>query len=140
MKDGFFIALAICVLSIVGAQAADPTADITITFTAKQGQPETATLPAAILSNAVHAVSLDLPNALRLVEVSVIRDEEGKQLEGLKVGVLDPGTMLPGAPNISPHPLTLMSTIVKFETDRDIVVFKTSLGDWSVKVTNLAKP
>ena len=138
MRTALFFLLFL--LSATIGHSADPTADITVIFTGKQGPPESATLPAAKLSGVTHTVPLDLPFALRLVEVSVTRDEDSKEIDGLKVALLDPGTMLPGAPNVSPHPLTLMSSVVKFEVDRDIVVFKSSNGDWSVRLSNLSKP
>lgn len=129
-------------------RAAAPAADISITFAPKQGEAITATAPGAWLDGVT--LPLDVPNAVRIVEVAPLYDDEGKSIAGLHISILDPGTILPATPGLSypggstgpvpPKPLALLQTTVRFQLDRDIVFFQSPAGDWSIKVKNLVRP
>jgi hypothetical protein len=123
------------ILTCPFSPAADPSADISVKFTPAEGEPVSATATGALLGGPV-ALPLDVPNAIRIVEVAVVFDEEGREPRNLQIDILDPGTILPGA---SPKPMTLMHATVRFAAGSDIVFFKSTSGTWSVRVDALSK-
>jgi hypothetical protein len=141
--------LAAFVLLMASAMAADPTADISATFTPKDGAPITAEAPRVSLGAAT-TIPLEIPGALRLVEISPLQEKENGPFTQLNIMVRDPGTILPGIPGsgtpgngTSPTPsvaIAIAQALVKLESDKDIVFLKTPTGTWSVKVSSVSKP
>jgi hypothetical protein len=133
------------------ARAADPSADIAVSFAPRQGEPVTVIAPSVLLNEGV-TLPLDIPNAVRIVEVAPRFDEKGSTIKALVISILDPGTILPATPGvpsasgapaaspIPPHPVVLLKTTVPYAADREISFFKTAQGEWSIKVSKIAKP
>lgn len=136
---------AVLLFFAASAMAADPTADISVTFAPKEGSPITAEAPRVSL-NAATTIPLDIPGALRLVEISPLQDKENGPFVRLNVVLRDPGTILPGTPGNGSSPaipavaIAIAQTLVKLEMDQDIVFLKSPTGTWSVKVSSVSKP
>ncbi len=128
---------------MVPAMAADPFADISATFTPKDGAPITAEAPRASL-NAATTIPLDIPGAIRLVEISPLQEKENGPFTQLNIAVRDPGTILPGTSSASgntpPMALAIAQVLVKLDGDKPIVFLKTPTGTWSVRVSSVSKP
>lgn len=133
------------VLFTVSAMAANPTADISVTFTPKDGAPITAEAPRVSL-NAATTIPLDIPGAIRLVEISPLQEKENGPFTLLNIMLRDPGTILPGTPGAGNNPATpsmalaIAQALVPLENDKDIAFLKSPTGTWSVKVSAMSKP
>jgi hypothetical protein len=127
------------------AVAADPTADISVSFAPKEGAPITAEAPKVSLTAAT-TIPLDVPGALRLVEISPLQEKENGPFTLLNIMLRDPGTILPGTPGnggspaIPPVALAIAQALVKLENNKDIVFLKSPAGTWSVKVSPVSGP
>jgi hypothetical protein len=127
------------------AAAADMTADISVTFAPMEGPPVSAEVPHAGL-DAVTTIPLDVPGALRLVEISPVQDKGDETVTRLNIVLRDPGTILPGTPGtgsfgpIQPQALVIAQAVVKMTPDQPIVFLKTPSGTWSVRLSSISKP